>query len=562
LAILGVAVAAWMLRHPFVGIEHDGIIYAAMAGVSAGLLPLDSDLFFSHGAQFRYSIYPLLSGALVQLVGVTAASALIVGAAHTVFLTAAWFLVRPLAGAAGAGFSLLALAIAYPFYGNSAGTLPLLSFGEGFATARPLAEALGLLAITLATRRQCALSFVACGAAFAIHPLTALGAIAFVLLFAVRPRHLAGLTFLALTSLAIGLLTEPHWFFLRYDAAWWEVIEGAQALLLPSRTLLSHHAWNLFVLGVCALGMLSSQAAVRRIGFIAVLVAITGTFFAVIAEASRVAGFLALQTWRTGFLSAVVGALILPVLVHEVIATGGRRLYLILPLACGWLAMALTSKVAVAYAMIPVMLAVLAVIRSMRSPLQGELTRAWPVLNASRLGPPVVVASVSALLVLAALSWDARSAWSRFLSTQYAAASPVDGLVPKGATVFWVGAPITLQWFWLKRGSYVHLVAAANAGFSRELGVEFLRRNTQTTPLWSSSDPLCQQRVTIEGLEACLATPSNVAQICKNASGLDFVLAPSATSEGARFALSYPSPATGTVVAVNVYRCEDFRSNG
>ena len=188
-AALAIALAAlWLLERRYGGFVHDASIY-----VLQGLRVLDpdsfaADLFFAHGAQDAYTVFPRLYALLIGAVGAGNAATMITVAGQIAFLAAAVALVFRIATGPVRWWSLALLATMSGYYGGAG----VFRLAEPFATARSLAEPMVLAALgfTLASRHAAALAALA--AAAALHPLVAAPGIALIFLWhaIARPRLL------------------------------------------------------------------------------------------------------------------------------------------------------------------------------------------------------------------------------------------------------------------------------------------------------------------------------------------------------------------------------------
>jgi len=147
-ALSGLAVVLLLRRTP--GIEHDSLLYFAQ-----GLLHLyperfSQDLFFLHGGQDRYTIFPWLMGQAFRWVDPLFIFMLGALVGLLFFTFASWYCLKkllPTNQRYAAWMGVLCLPTMY-------GYVKVFSYSEPFFTMRPYAEALCLLAIVFVIRER------------------------------------------------------------------------------------------------------------------------------------------------------------------------------------------------------------------------------------------------------------------------------------------------------------------------------------------------------------------------------------------------------------------------
>lgn len=215
--------AIWFFGHPYGGIWHDARLYAAQA--LSHLYPeiyKKNDLFLLYGSQDDFTLFTPVYAAFIKYLGLNTAAITLLLAGFALWVTSAMLLTRSLLH----GFAFW-LALVLIFVMPSA-YLPgkYLRYAEPFLTSRLFAEGLVLLSLTSILRGRQLPPFVALAAAFALHPLTALGGGAMVCLYALRNRWklavlwgVPGFALIALLALAgispldrIFRIMDPQWY--------------------------------------------------------------------------------------------------------------------------------------------------------------------------------------------------------------------------------------------------------------------------------------------------------------------------------------------------------------
>jgi len=192
------------------------------------------DLFFLHGAQDAFTLFPQIYAVLIGAFGAGNAAMAVTVTGQIAFFAAAGALVLRIATGQARWWSMALLAMASGYYGG----VGVFRLAEPFATARTLSEPLVLaaLAFTLASRHRVAAAALA--AALVLHPLVAAPGIASVFLWhaAERPRMLWWIPLLAVLVLAAGILWPG--FSLRFDPQWLAAVLERTPHLFVSQWLL------------------------------------------------------------------------------------------------------------------------------------------------------------------------------------------------------------------------------------------------------------------------------------------------------------------------------------
>src|SRR5262249_30498396 len=149
-------IGLWLLGRRYGGITHDATLYLAQGLRRLDPASLDRDLFFAHGSQDAFTLFPVLYAPLIDAVGTGAAAMLVTLFGQAACLAAAAALASQLGKGLARWWSLALLAVISGFYGGAA----VFQFAEPFATARSLAEPLivGAFALSLAGRHGLAWS--------------------------------------------------------------------------------------------------------------------------------------------------------------------------------------------------------------------------------------------------------------------------------------------------------------------------------------------------------------------------------------------------------------------
>jgi hypothetical protein len=525
--------ALWVLMHPWVGITHDAILYAAQASLHLRPDVFAADLFFTHGSQDRFTLFGRLHATVAGAIGLVDATRVAWAVAQVLWacVTLAWVSrwVAP-------GKRLLAAALAL---GVSVAYGPFIALrvAEPFLTARSLAEPVAFLAIFLAASGQRLPAALCVAVAGLLHPIMALPAGFAVLVLIVAGQRIpvgrvalavgATLCALPLLAYALGRLTL-------IDDAWWTMLRALNTLVVPQ-------AWTVADWARIAFPVTVLLAAVRRVpvpvgrALHAVLVAaIVGVLLALFSSVVRWELGVQAQFWRMAWVAACAAPIAATLVVlGPAGATGANRpLFLAaLPLIalggfaqtttvallqgcvaialwlgsgrplgrvgvqCAWALLVVCALMTLWAAGLYLVAVAQGVVNDATQPMRIAVTRSlgWcllpvVVVGSSRIATglrrtiaPVRTAVAVLALIIAAALVDARSADTRALD--HAIREGIDdwaSVIPSDANVFWPGH-LASVWFGLGRASYASayqgagVVFARGAGFALEARIENLR---------------------------------------------------------------------------------------
>jgi hypothetical protein len=293
----------WAFTHPWSGVHHDGILYAAQAMLHHLPEVFRGDLFFAYGSQDDYTVFGRAYGVAVDAFGLTGASRLGWAAAQLLWfgVAVAWISrVVP----AGVLVPAAAVVFALPaFYSSDL----VLRVAEPFLTARSFAEPLaagGLLACLAGARAAGAALLLA---AAVIHPIMAAPAVLAAALITFEPfwrRHWKPLLALGIAALAAVCWPFQGSWIARVDEPWYGLLRRCSPIVTPDE-------WRpldwvrmlapLVVLHQCARLAEGRWALAWRV--IAACGAL-GLALTILAALSRWELGLQVQFWRFGWIAA------------------------------------------------------------------------------------------------------------------------------------------------------------------------------------------------------------------------------------------------------------------
>lgn len=232
IALASLALVAWWARWPYLGIQHDALYYTGDA--LRHLYPgLNRDVFFGIGAQGHVTVFGWLYAQLIDGIGLDMAALWMTQCALVLWAIAFATLCRELFDRPLWAFWFALGLVLPPIYDG----IRVLSWAEPFATGRPWAEALSMLAIAAALRLRFWIAFGCIVIAASLHALMGLtGGMVVVFMLQPRIRWLLvsvgiGATF-ALATLRLGPFAG---LFATYDPVWWHVVRDRNPVVFLSK---------------------------------------------------------------------------------------------------------------------------------------------------------------------------------------------------------------------------------------------------------------------------------------------------------------------------------------
>lgn len=583
------ALAIWLIGRPYSGIWHDSKFYTLQALQHLTPSAFSRDLFFLYGSQDQYSLFSHFHAAALSFWGLNPGTMVLQGLGLGLWMAAAWALTRILPGKMAA-LALLLIVSVDGHYGSHG----LVSYGEGFLTARLYAEALSLAALAAWLTGRKTWGGIAFVVACVMHPLLALPALMIGLGILFRPRVWFGLmaagALLALGMGALGMspftgLVQPM------DALWFELAVARSPFVFL-------HAWEwegfskaLFVVVVVGTAWhILPEGHLRRLARVT-LVCVLGAFAAAYLGGSllKLPLIAGLQLTRVMWIGSVISLILVAAMLWEnqqgnvwnrllvwglalgvFLDMGTQGGYALLVVTMFWLGKRTlpdyTPPIWLWWllALVPLQIMLWGVL-GMRMDAEWEglfseqivwrtyftnpasallmAACAYWLLGRDHLSKYVKwsgAAVLAALLALAMLTWyDLQPELDYDSSARQAAIAPIAALVPEGATVYWVEEP-EKAWFWLGRANYLSFSQTAGSVFSRGTPVEALRRAAYAKPA-SLADANQSWDERVKTVSAGVLSKAAVQKVCRDPL-LDYVVTRSQPEDGS---VNFKDPLTG-----------------
>lgn len=576
---------AVLATRPFVGIEHDGLLYAAQALNRLEGVDLSEDIFFKFGNQDQFSPFTRILAPAIAGLGLHGATVLFWALGLFLWVTSAIYFAKSLfrkTDLAMAGvFCALILNARY-------GSLQL-SYGENFVSPRLFAEGFLLLGLARMLRQKPLSSMPFLLIAVAAHPLVGLtGWIIGIWLWLNDWRKLAALTALgAAVGLALGAagLAPFDWLFEKYDADWMAFLRERNAIVFATQ-------WDWFagiiglipvvVFAVLGGGLLDTDIR-KTLTQIAIVVCLCLLASAVFADLFANRFFTALQLWRAVFLFHLVGnlcagvaVLLLPrgrltlklmfaslalnmiethlgavpmasavagvcaLLVHR--AEGRRAIGRLLQVmlwsavvlaALQFIAVQITLRPAFDFAKVSETFFEIVVLLSLLAALVFR--------QPGKVSVRLLLAMLVAGLVLAGLI-DDRSSWRKYAEAQDPIPAPILADL-EGRNVYWEEG-FTVLWFKTRMPSYYSCQQKSGVVFFRDQFVEFERRAQGLQVLNTSDFELDRTHECPARNDPLADGPTDLAQIvqaCAALPDLDVMVLRASVAETSRHRLVIPA---------------------
>ena len=600
-----------LLVHRYWGIDHDATLYLGQALARRWPENFANDLFFLHGSQASYTLFPWLTGLLIHWVPPVALVFWGGLAGLLLFAAASWWSLREVLPHGERYYAWLGVLVLPSIYGRTI----IFSYAEPFLTPRPFAEALSLLAIGILARRRHMVTAAACLLAAALlHPLQAIAALLVVWPWLVmRNRQWLHALWLLLPVTIAGLLgVEPiAGLFTRIDTAWLSELRGINGQLFVSGwALMDYRILGFdFLLLACAASQGNTEFARWC------KAALAGLALGIAASLLLVDGLhlilpTGLQLWRVHWLAHWVAMAALAVLLVRHADSGNTVRALLLSLT------ALLAWGPIEWAWLPFALLYLAwprlVIRlrnGVRLLLGGFFTAgililvlhhlaielanfqaaherldlyaldkrlfAFPVIALGlpllaawtwkRIGRTARMTLASILLcpmvVLAASRWDIRAPDRRTLDAHAGTPDLFGVHIPEDALVYWDSMSLVGTWSVLERSDYYDPQQLSGLAFNRGTMNDAVARISRLAPLMEESFTCQQMPVAADPKNQCRISDAAMQKACGGGAGPvpDYLILPYGQPAPSVGSWTMRDESTGEPIdTFRLYRCEDI----
>lgn len=297
----------WAITHRYGGIWHDGVLYAGQALHHLDPTRFTNDLFFLHGSQDRFSIFSNGYALAIRLVGLGAASLVLMVIAQGLWIIATILITRAVLPKEAFWWGILAIAAVDRTYGSEA----VFAYAETFVTARVFAEPLVLIGLYALVKGRYLGSFIALFIAASIHPIMAIPGIVTGLAYVLSAARLRALVIAGAAVLAC-IVAGSEWLpplFRPMDMEWLTISKMRNPFIHLEHWKISEWmeplSWSAMIYFAAQISDNPHKALWRAVIFS------TGAGFALSLVATEwpIILLIQTQTWRTGWLLKVMGVL-------------------------------------------------------------------------------------------------------------------------------------------------------------------------------------------------------------------------------------------------------------
>jgi len=599
--------------HPYYGIRHDAILYLGQALLRLDPVNFNKDLFFAYGSQASFTIFPPLIAQFLVQFDASSAFIMLTAVGLLLFLVASAILLVRIFPSPKWYWGLIALLVLPSGYGG----FGALSYAETFFTGRSVAEPLALFAVAAYVVDRRLLASLLWLLSALLHPLQALPILIVWWCHQVyqdrRWLHLLWLPLLIWIAAALGFSPFKS-LTARYDDEWFNLIKEPNQLVFVSTWEARNWAnltTDVFLVGMLFLSSSGFLKMFSRAVLLATLVGFTSSLLLV--DIFHFVLPTGLQLWRVHWVMHWLAMAGVPLLLFQQYQQGGVRsirfwlligiivmgsaslvsgattfaVWLLIPLYLKWYWLDAQIGIGVRRLMlvaIPLALGVLLIkqgfyvyAQTLKADGLREVVRPEFVVLAYPLVAGALVSAVlllykrsafwrTALLILvipaltvAAMQWDRRSQWTRYIELAHYNPNLFGVELEPGAQVFWLGE-LVAPWLILHRPSYFNGYQEAGMLFNRGNAKETVLREKNLRVL-EFQQSICDAMDSLsKGSESCRLDISAVADVCKNAVGkLDYMVLSSPIGVPSLGAWKIIGGLKGnTPITYNLYRCKDF----
>lgn len=337
LVLLFALPALYLLAHPYLGIHHDGVYYAFYALQHIFPKIYGGDFFVRIVSQDSYTIFSLPYAELVRWIGIERAAHVVARVGSISVFIAAGVLARRLMDR---DLSWLAIAIFIMIPGFYGARL-VFSYGEDFATPRPLTEALVLLSFALLLPGRTYSAGISALVAMLLHPLMAMPGILANVLMVVRARSgvvLVALACVATISMALIASYKPMGLIQLVDPEWHRALQLLHYLIADEWTIVDWQPNGVALITLALAALILPRDAVWRLTLNVLIVSLAGVMLTVFASfVVPVAALIAGQPWRWLWIGKALAVLLLPVLGRALCARGVAGIGAAVLLTLAWI---------------------------------------------------------------------------------------------------------------------------------------------------------------------------------------------------------------------------------
>ncbi|MBN1365896.1 MAG: hypothetical protein JW976_13895 [Syntrophaceae bacterium] len=577
--IFSILASLWLLKHPYYGIWHDGVIYTFMALKDLYPDVFASDLFIKFGSQYNFTLFPQIYAGLINSFGIYKSALLLTVVGQLLWIFAAVTLFRIFLKGKELYISLAIVFFMSAFYGG----FYCLRYAEPFVNPRIFSEAFCILGAICILKNRYIFSASFIFLSFLMHPLITMCAclIFYVYLVLTYPRILFSAPLLAAAALLLGFFKiEPlAGLFRIIPPEWHQIIKVRSSFMLFSQWPLSSLAELFYTTSITAAACLFSKGSMRRLFLASIMGAYCGILVNIIGgEILKIELIMQIQAWRALWFLQFISALGATVIIINFLKLKNNKLLL----CCFFLLTCYSTHLGVisfgitliflylcvrvsrndlppvnvprptVFLIIVIIIIICIIISSITGPISIFIKNDFnikllaPTLESIPLDlftpsilflvifffehywdkkPAFKIVFLSfAVLVFSLAVWDRQSPGSKMLESNEDDTAFFRNILPKDATILWDNSP-EVSWFGARRPSYVSAQQGSGIVFYQKTALEYAKRINTILP-FMDENPLTSEKIGYKlgwGLNK-KKFKSNYTTVCRNAEELDYIV--------------------------------------
>jgi hypothetical protein len=576
--VFSILAALWLLKHPYYGIWHDGVLYTFLALKDLYPNAYTSDLFIKFGSQGNFTLFPQIYAGFINIFGIYKSALLLTIAGQFLWIFAAVTLLRTFLQGKQLYIALAIVFFMSAFYGG----LHCFRYAEMFVCPRIFSEALCIFATACIIKKRYLASGALILVSFFIHPLISLGAglIFYIYFVLTYPRFLFSAPFLLAVVLLLGFFKiEPFTgLFSIIQPEWHQIIKIRSSFMLLTEWPLLSWTELFFTISVTAAACLFSNAFLRRLFLASIIGACCGMLINMIGgELLKIELIMKIQIWRALWLLQFISAIGAAVIIFNFLKEKNNKLLLCAfflltsySISLGVISFAITllffylcvrvsrnllpsvhipqPAVFLVTGIIITMIILSSAAKEISVLIDHNFNTQYlaSVLEAIPLDlfTPLILFFVVfffyfhlhqtisfkiiflslAVLIFSLSVWDRQSPWSKMLERNKDTTAFFRNLLPPEATILWDHSP-EISWFGARRSSYISTKQGSGIVFYQQTALEYAKRINHILPLMDENPLTSKGFMYKPGWEINQNKfKSNYKQVCRNAKELDYIV--------------------------------------
>jgi len=577
--IFSILASLWLLKHPYSGIWHDGVIYTFMALKDLYPDNFAGDLFIKFGSQDSYTLFPQIYALLIKSFGIYKSALMLTVFGQLLWIFAAVSLFRIFLKGKELCIALAILFFMRSYYWG----FNVFQYAEPFVNPRIFSEALCILGATCILKGRYIISVLLFIFSFLIHPLITLGAgfIVYIYLALTYPRVLFSAPILVAAIFFLGIFKiEPFAGVFRViSPEWHQIIKERFHYLFSVQWPLKDWAELFFSISITAAACLFSKGVMRRLFWGSIIGVCCGMLVNIIGgELLKNEFIMQIQAWRCLWFLQFISALSAAVLIINILKLEENKLLLCSFFVLTWYGLSLgvisfgitliflylcvrasrddlpPVKILrpVAFLIIVIVIIIniilpdiIIMIRLLiKNYFNITLSLQFAEYALFNLFLPLVLTLVIfyfyyhwgkkpgrmmiflsfAVLILSLAAWDRQSPWSKMLESNQDDTVFFRDILPPNATILW-DASSEIPWFGARKPSYISSQQGCGVLYNQKTAHEYAKRVNLILPLLDEKS-LVSKKIDNKldrGLDN-KKFKENYPGVCRNAEELDYIV--------------------------------------